>query len=226
MTCKEDRSYWTIFLLSFSSNVTQVVILSLEVSQLVKRHLVLFPQQPHELRLMLNNTRSIFFFFFIIWFFIIDIVTPLLTNPGLENEIKSFAQIQWLENLHFKQNVHVIIWNKSKNKSKYLRSHSISSLRLFLLKEIIFSDFRRKWGVMGGWINEGALPSNFQQAWPRPPPLNSCLNTKNISDKFSFSHLTSSFQRRSIRKRIHRHWYKYRKYCFLSQFGVKAKLNW
>ena len=98
--------------------------------------------------------------------------------------------------------MHVIIRNKSTNKSKYFWIHSISSKRLFYYKEIIFSDFRRKWGVMGGWINEGALPSNFQQAWPRPPPLNSCLNTKNISDKFSFSRHTSSLQRRSIRKRL------------------------
>ena len=134
--------------------------------------------------------------------------------------------LQLLQNLHFKQNLHVISSNKSANKTK----QDIFGLiplpaRDFLLKEIIFSDFRRKWGVMGGWINEGALPSNFQQAWPRPPPLNSCSNTKNISDKFSFSHLTLSFQRRSIRKSIHRHCYKHRKYCFLSQFLVKAKLN-
>ena len=94
MTFKVQRRSFILnyFLFSFSSN-TQVVIFSLEVSQLVKRHLVLFPQQPHELVLMPNNTRRIFFFF-IIWFFIIDIVTSLLTKSGLENEVQSIVQIQ------------------------------------------------------------------------------------------------------------------------------------
>ena len=61
---------------------------------------------------------------------------------------------------------------------------------LFCIKVVgvpFFSDFTRKWVVKGWWINEGGLPSYFQQAWPpAPASLTAVWTPKTFQTNFPF----------------------------------------
>ena len=82
--------------------------------------------------------------------------------------------------LHFKQNMHMVHLNKNifHNISVVDVQHSVKSL---------FSDSTRKWAVKWVWINEGGLPSYFQQRWPlAPASLTAVWTPKTFQTNFPF----------------------------------------
>ena len=110
-------------------------------------------------------------------------------------EIANISQIQWIENFP----VEICILNKICTCMMHLSSRG-GSEKFFppfssfatnksklSFQKSFFSDFTRKWVVKGWWINEGGLPSYFQQAWPpAPASLTAVWTPKTFQTNFPF----------------------------------------
>ena len=65
--------------------------------------------------------------------------------------------------------------------------HNISVVDVQHSVKSLFSDSTRKWAVKWVWINEGGLPSYFQQRWPlAPASLTAVWTPKTFQTNFPF----------------------------------------